>query len=133
VTFIRRKERVAKKQGYRVVEKYALILFDFDSAAIKDRNKIVVDRIVTRMKQVPQAKVKIVGHTDNIGKPNYNLKLSERRAKAVYRQLLSAGAIAQTIDYVGAGPYDPPFDNGLPEGRALNRTVIIYLEYERIE
>jgi outer membrane protein OmpA-like peptidoglycan-associated protein len=77
--------------------------------------------------------VKIVGHTDTIGTVEYNLQLSERRAKAVYQQLLAAGATAQTIDCVGAGPHNPPYDNALPEGRALNRTVNVYIEYETLD
>lgn len=133
VTFVKKEEMVAKKMGYRVVEKYGLILFDFDSAVIKGRNRVIVDRILERMKRFPSAKVKIVGHTDTIGTDEYNLHLSERRAKAVYQQLAASGAIAQTIDCVGAGPHDPPYDNALPEGRALNRTVTVFLEYETLD
>ena len=134
VKFIKKEERVAQKMGYKVLEKYALILFDFNSSIIKERNKAIVDRIVERMKEFPTAEVKVVGHTDNLGEVDYNLWLSERRAKAVYNQVLAAGMTAsEKITYAGAGPHDPLYDNSLPEGRALNRTVTVHLEYERNE
>ncbi len=132
VRFIRREERVAKKEGYKVVEKYALILFDFNRADIKDRNRAVVDRIVTRIKEVPTARVRIEGHTDSIGKEAYNMDLSQRRAKAAFDMILAGGAVnSGDISYEGAGPHNPLFDNELPEGRALNRTVTVTLEYEQ--
>ena len=72
-----------------------------------------------------------MGHTDNIGKENYNLNLSERRAKAVFDQMVEAGMVAgENITYAGAGPNDPMYENLTPEGRALNRTVTVTLEYE---
>jgi outer membrane protein OmpA-like peptidoglycan-associated protein len=132
VRFIKREERVAKKEGYKVMEKYALILFDFDRADIKDRNQAVMDRIIARIKEVPTATVSIVGHTDTIGKETYNVDLSTRRAKAAFEMIVAGGAVnSGNISYEGAGPHNPLFDNQLPEGRALNRTVTVTLEYER--
>ncbi|MGD9249500.1 MAG: OmpA family protein [Desulfobacteraceae bacterium] len=133
VKFVKRKERLAQKQGYKVREKYALILFDYDSAAIKARNKTIVDRIIKRMKDVPQASVDIVGHTDNIGKEDYNITLSERRAEAVKAQFdqIPDIALAGNMTMSGDGPHNPLYDNTAPEGRALNRTVTIALEYEK--
>jgi outer membrane protein OmpA-like peptidoglycan-associated protein len=134
VKFVKKEERVAQKMGYKVLEKYALILFDFNSSVIKERNKAIVDRIVERMKKFPAAEVKVVGHTDNIGEIDYNLWLSERRAKAIYELVLSDGMTAgERITYAGAGPHDPLYDNSLPEGLALNRKVTVHVEYERNE
>ena len=131
VRFIKRKERVSQKVGYKVLEKYALILFEYDSSEIKGRNRVIVERIIERLKEYPGAIVKIVGHTDNIGKEAYNLSLSKRRAKAVYGQMIEAGMTSgDNTTYEGAGPHVPLFDNNLPEGRALNRTVTVSLEYE---
>jgi outer membrane protein OmpA-like peptidoglycan-associated protein len=132
VRFLRREERLAGREGYRVIEKYALILFEFDRAEIKDRNRMVMDRIGKRVREVPSAVVKIVGHTDAIGKFDYNLALSKKRAEAAYEQLLAGGAAAKgRVSFEGKGPVDPIYDNGLPEGRALNRTVTVILEYEQ--
>jgi len=134
VKFVQRKEQLAQKQGYRVREKYALILFDYDSAAIKSRNKMIVDRIVDRMKAVPEAVMDIVGHTDTIGKEDYNIKLSERRAEAVKAQFSQEQETPMpgNMTVSGDGPRNPLYDNNAPEGRALNRTVTIALEYQKI-
>jgi outer membrane protein OmpA-like peptidoglycan-associated protein len=134
VHFIKREERVARKEGYKVMEKYALILFDFNRADIKDRNRAVLDRIIARINEVPTARVSIVGHTDTIGKEAYNIDLSMRRAKAAFEMIVAGGGInSGNISYEGAGPHNPLFDNQLPEGRALNRTVTVTLEYEQQE
>jgi outer membrane protein OmpA-like peptidoglycan-associated protein len=132
IRFIKREERQSQRQGYRVLEKYALILFDFDSSEIKERNKIIMDRILERVQKVPTARIRIVGHTDIIGKEAYNLDLSRRRAEAAYRQFMADGSVpAENITYEGVGQMDPLYENELPEGRALNRTVTVTLEYEQ--
>jgi outer membrane protein OmpA-like peptidoglycan-associated protein len=132
VRFERREERLARKEGYKVIERYALILFDFDRADIKDRNRVVMDRIAARVREVPSASVAIVGHTDTIGKADYNVALSKRRADAATALALSAEAGARNrVSVAGKGPADPLFDNALPEGRAYNRTVTVTLEYEQ--
>jgi len=131
VRFIRREQMRAEKRGDHVLEKYALILFDFDDAKIKERNKYIVDRIIARIKEMPSARVKIVGHTDTIGGEKYNVRLSERRARAVLDQLLASGTKdVGDLEYTGVGPSQPLYDNNTPEGRALNRTVTVTLEYE---
>ena len=132
VQFLQRKQQMAQKQGYKVREQYALILFDYDSAAIKARNKTVVDRIISRIQVIPQAAINIVGHTDNIGKEDYNVKLSEKRAQSVRDQFMQVQApVAYNMQVRGAGPHSPLYDNTAPEGRSLNRTVTIALEYEK--
>ncbi len=131
VNFIRTSQRLAEKQDFRVQEKYALILFDFDSDAISAGNQEIVERITDRIEALPQASAEIVGHTDNIGKENYNIKLSERRALAV-RKLLSVAYGQEAGDHLrdrGVGPHEPLYDNATPEARAFNRTVTITLEY----
>ena len=131
VNFIQTSQRLAQKQDFRVQEKYALILFDFDSDTISARNQEIVNAIVARIRELSEAPAEIVGHTDNIGKEEYNIKLSQRRALSVYKLLSEAyrEAPSDHIRYSGVGPNDPLFDNMTPEARALNRTVTITLEY----
>ncbi|MDJ0781280.1 MAG: OmpA family protein [Desulfosarcinaceae bacterium] len=130
VRYVQRKQQLAERQGYRVREKYALILFDYDSDEVKDRNQIIMNRIIQRLQKFPEAQVTITGHTDNIGKDDYNLALSDRRAIVVNDQIALAGISAPgKLSYSGAGPFAPLYDNALPEGRALNRTVTVALEY----
>ena len=130
INFVQRTEQVAQVEGYRVLEQYALILFDYDSAAIKARNQTIVERIIARMGEVPDANVTITGHTDSIGREAYNLALSDRRAQAVRDQILAAKPeIAERLEVKGIGPNEPLYNNELPEGRSLNRTVTVTLEY----
>jgi len=131
VTFIQTSQRLAQKQDLRVQEKYALILFDFNKDTIEAQNQEIVNKIVARIKTLPQATVEIVGHTDTIGSEKYNLKLSERRALAVYKLLAAAygEAPGDRIRHSGVGPNSPLFDNLSPEARSFNRTVTITLEY----
>lgn len=131
VSFIQTSQRLAEKQGLKVQEKYALILFDFDKDTIDSRNQAIVDTIVARLRDLPQATAEIVGHTDNIGKAGYNVKLSERRALAVYRQLAAAFGenTGERIRHAGVGSDRPLYDNSTPEARSFNRTVTITLEY----
>ena len=130
INFIRREERIAQKTGNKVTEKYGLILFDFDRTELKDRNQVIVNRVLARVAELKSVTMNIAGHTDSIGTEKYNIDLSERRAKAVYDTTLQTGIAAATqINHVGNGPNNPPYDNSLPEGRSLNRTVIITLQY----
>jgi outer membrane protein OmpA-like peptidoglycan-associated protein/Mg-chelatase subunit ChlD len=131
VNFIKTSQRLAEKQDVRVQEKYALILFDFDSDAISGGNQEIVNGIISRIKELPDAKTEIVGHTDNIGKESYNIKLSERRALAVYKLLAAAYGedSGDRLRHRGVGPDEPLYDNMTPEARAFNRTVTITLEY----
>jgi len=135
VNFIQTSQRLAQKKDQRVQEKYALILFDFDKDTIEAQNQAIVNRIVDRIKTLPKATVEIVGHTDNIGKEAYNLKLSGRRALAVYKMLTAAYGepTGERIRYSGVGANTPLFDNNSPEGRSFNRTVTITLEYMSAE
>ncbi|MBP1728651.1 MAG: OmpA/MotB domain protein [Deltaproteobacteria bacterium] len=131
VNFIETSKRLAQKQDQRVQEKYALILFDFDKDTIGGANQEIINKIVTRLKALPQANVEIVGHTDNIGKEAYNIKLSERRALAVNKLLVAAYGEkpGDRIRHSGVGPHSPLYENVSPETRSFNRTVTITLEY----
>jgi outer membrane protein OmpA-like peptidoglycan-associated protein len=132
VHFLRREERLARREGYRVFEKYALIDFDFGREEIPDGNRGVMKRIDARLREVPSATIQIIGHTDAIGKPDANLALSRKRAEAVYEQILSGGYTdRERISFEGRGSAGALFDNDLPEGRAYNRTVTVLLQYEQ--
>lgn len=65
----------------------------------------------------------ITGHTDNQGKPADNLKLSEKRAKAVFDYLISQGLEKNRMTFIGKGDTEPLEDNETEEGRQLNRRV----------
>jgi outer membrane protein OmpA-like peptidoglycan-associated protein len=72
-------------------------------------------------------KATIFGHTDNVGKPEENLKLSQRRAESVKKFLSSLGVDASRLTAVGKGDTEPKADNNLEEGRLMNRRVEVQL------
>ncbi len=80
-----------------VITLSADVLFDFDKAVIKDSFKPKLDEIAELLKQHPDIKVYVDGHTDTAGPADYNMKLSERRARAVADYLIARGVDADRI------------------------------------
>lgn len=87
-------------------------LFDFDKSVVKaEGQKALDDKIVGGMKAHPEVELLLVtGHTDRIGTPQYNQKLSERRAAAVKAYLVKQGIDAKRIKTVGKGESAPNAD-----------------------
>ncbi len=100
------------------------ILFDFDKDVVKPESKPTLDEIAKLLQAKPELKLKIVGHTDNKGTPEYNLDLSSRRAANVVAALTgSYGIAADRLASEGAGLTQPIASNDTDEGRAKNRRV----------
>lgn len=104
------------------------ILFDFDKATLKRNVEFSLVKVSTILNQFPEMKVAVEGHTDNIGKPEYNLDLSKRRAQAVYEFLVSQDVAAERMTVEGYGLTRPVADNGTEEGRQRNRRVDLVVE-----
>jgi outer membrane protein OmpA-like peptidoglycan-associated protein len=111
----------AERSGDLLIERYGLVLFEFNNAGLSDQHRKIIDIIRSRI--TPQTTVSILGMTDVLGSDEYNKDLSQRRAKEVSRAL---GVTSVTID--ARGESAPQFVNDLPEGRASNRTVVIELK-----
>jgi OOP family OmpA-OmpF porin len=106
----------------------AAALFDFDKSDLKPEGKeqIKAYRDKAREEMSRADKVKITGHTDNIGKPEYNMKLSLRRAETVRDYLISFGGIdPKKLEVIGKGENNPIAENSTEKGRAKNRRVEI--------
>ncbi|MDR0927810.1 MAG: OmpA family protein [Ignavibacteria bacterium] len=105
----------------KVISKYSLVLFDFDSPQVTEANMRVIDKFI-----VPNIKyrstVDIYGYSDRIGQPEYNKKLSEARANAVKDYILTKNKNVSVTTY-GMGDQTDIFDNSTPIGRQLSRTV----------
>lgn len=97
------------------------INFDFDKSAVKPEFAPVLDVAADILKEQPDLKVVIEGHTCNMGPEAYNQKLSERRAKAVHAYLVKKGVNANNLSTVGYGETQPMADNKNKSGRELNR------------
>jgi len=100
------------------------INFDFDKSDIKPEFVPVLDEAVEILKENPDVKVIIEGHTDWTGTEKYNQGLSERRAASVCNYLVEKGISQDNLETVGYGEADPIADNHTREGRRMNRRVV---------
>lgn len=103
------------------------ILFGFNSSDLTSTAQGSVDKLAQSLNEYPGTNIEIVGHTDNVGKADYNQKLSERRANAVKSFLVSKGVSGTRLHTVGKGMLEPIADNTTEAGRAQNRRVEIVI------
>jgi OmpA-OmpF porin, OOP family len=100
------------------------VLFDVDKGELKPESTPALREMAKLLEQQPRLHVAIVGHTDNVGALEHNLALSERRAAAVVRALVSQYRIDATrLLPKGVGPLAPVMSNATEAGRAKNRRV----------
>ncbi|HZF47465.1 MAG TPA: OmpA family protein [Polyangiaceae bacterium] len=100
------------------------IQFDTGWATIKPVSDPLLDQIADVLKQHPGiAKIEVQGHTDDTGGAEFNLKLSDDRAKAVVKALIRRGIAPGRLTSRGYGLSVPLGDNATEEGRAMNRRV----------
>lgn len=99
------------------------INFDVNKADIKPESMGTLNGIVQVLKDNPDLKFEIGGHTDSDGDDAANLKLSQLRADAVRTQLINMGIDASRLTTKGFGETKPITDNTTPEGKANNRRV----------
>jgi outer membrane protein OmpA-like peptidoglycan-associated protein len=99
------------------------IFFDTDKFDLKPESKEELAIVVDLMKTNAGMVIEISGHTDNQGAADYNLKLSESRAKSVVSYLVAAGVPAARLKFKGYGDSKPSAANDTEEGRAKNRRI----------
>ncbi|MEQ1739532.1 MAG: OmpA family protein [Methyloglobulus sp.] len=99
------------------------IQFDTNKATIKAESDAQVSHIAEVLKAYPKVKIKIGGYTDNTGNANGNKKLSNNRANAVKKAIVSKGIAADRMDAEGYGSDHPVATNDTPEGRQQNRRI----------
>ena len=107
-------------------------LFDFNQSAVKPSGKQALDRFSTELKGAKYDVVKVTGHTDRIGKHDYNMKLSTRRAEAVKSYLAgSAGIPADRITATGVNGAHPVTKPGDCVGQKPTPKLIACLQPDR--
>jgi OmpA-OmpF porin, OOP family len=100
------------------------INFDTDKDTLRADSAPALKEIAKLLTANRGLNVRVVGHTDNQGKPDYNLDLSRRRAASVVRELTAKYAIAASrLDSFGCGLYAPTASNDSEDGRTKNRRV----------
>jgi len=101
------------------------INFDTGKYDIKPESQPIIDQIVVLLKNNPDLKLSIEGHTDNVGNAQSNKFLSDERAKSVMNAVMRQGIDVSRLSAVGWGQEKPIADNSSEEGRAKNRRVEI--------
>ena len=108
-------ERIALRNVFFASGKYELL----------PESQYELNKVVELLEKNPTLKIELGGHTDNVGRPEDNQRLSEQRAKAVYEYLTSKGIAASRLTYKGYGETIPVTTNDTDEGRAENRRTEI--------
>ncbi|MCC3145761.1 OmpA family protein [Halanaerobium sp. Z-7514] len=102
------------------------INFEFDSAQILVDSHAVLAEIAELLLENPELRLYVVGHTDDLGSLEYNINLSEKRAKSVVDFLIDNHQISTNrLVPAGIGPLAPESTNKTESGRALNRRVVL--------
>jgi len=105
------------------------VLFDSGSSTLKAAAQPTIDKVAKLTRLIRRDRIRIAGHTDNVGPPAENRKLSLDRAQAVRDALVAANAeLGGRTDIDGKGETEPVATNGTAEGRAQNRRVEIELQ-----
>ena len=99
--------------------------FKFDSAELTPAAKDNLEKVAEVFLEFPDTDLMIEGHTDDTGNADYNMKLSERRAKAVQDYLVASGVEARRMTVKAYGETAPRYDNSTKEGQTKNRRVEI--------
>jgi outer membrane protein OmpA-like peptidoglycan-associated protein len=100
------------------------IYFDTGKSVLKPESQPTLEQISKLLKADPSLKLYVVGHTDNTGVFDANMKLSMERATSVVNALVSQFSVsASLLKACGNGPTSPVATNDTEEGRALNRRV----------
>ena len=105
------------------------VFFNTGKWEVKDDSYVELARLVLLLNDVPNLKIEISGHTDNIGAESFNELLSQRRADAVVNYLVEKGVEKNRLSAKGYGQSVPVESNDTAEGRASNRRT----EFEIIE
>ena len=103
------------------------ILFDTGKSTIKTQSEKVLADIIAILKEYPNAKFNIEGHTDSVGSESSNQKLSQERASSVMTYLIENGVASSRLSHEGFGESKPIDTNKTKAGRANNRRVEINL------
>ncbi|HEX2526391.1 MAG TPA: OmpA family protein, partial [Geminicoccus sp.] len=103
-------------------------LFAVDQATLTVGGLREVNRVASALRDFPEARAIIEGHTDSTGSDAYNLELSDRRANAVRAELVAAGVDPARLVARGMGESYPKAPNDTAAGRQQNRRVEVIVQ-----
>ncbi len=123
VLSIRKKAKLQMREEGKKIIIAVKAHFKSGSLKISASDKPTLDQVIEILKQYPQYKVRVEGHTDSVGRAEFNLKLSEKRAKSVFDYLVKNGIASERLKCLGFGETKPISSNKTAGGRAKNRRV----------
>jgi len=103
------------------------VYFDTNKYNINEKSKQTLDKLAAILKEYPDTNVLVAGHADSVGKDEYNLGLSQRRAQAVTNYFKSKGLAGSRFTTKWYGEKNPIASNDTAEGRAKNRRVNVVI------
>lgn len=123
IDFVSMQLMKSMQEGGKRVERYSLIVFDYNSAELNPANRKVMDQVRSRIE--PTSKVTILGFADRSGNPESNRNLARRRCVEAQKAL---GLSDDRVTIVPVGSDRLIYDNDTPIGRSYSRTVQIEVE-----
>jgi OOP family OmpA-OmpF porin len=99
------------------------VRFKLDSAELTDDAKSTLDNVAKALESQKNLNVEVGGYADNMGSPEYNKQLSQKRAEEVRNYLVGKGVDGARLTAVGFGEKKPVVSNDTDAGREMNRRV----------
>lgn len=102
---------------------FSVIAFQPGSISFTPQSDAALTELHALLRQYPESRVRIEGHTDNTGADSVNVRVSRERADAVANYLMARGVRSQQLIVTGYGATQPVADNNTENGRARNRRI----------
>ena len=106
------------------------LLFDTGSDVLSAGAKAVLSKLAADLRALDIKKLRLFGHTDNVGSAEFNRGLSGKRAEAVVVEMVAQGFAKDDLERRGFGFDRPIASNDTPEGRTKNRRVAVIVPFE---
>lgn len=106
------------------------VFFDTDKSKLRPESKEALDRLLDLLQKFPGLSIEVQGHTDSDAEEDYNMELSVSRAFSVRQYLLTNGIEEERVAAKGYGELFPIAPNTTPEGKQLNRRVMVLIKGE---
>ncbi|MFA5618899.1 MAG: OmpA family protein [Weeksellaceae bacterium] len=111
-------------EGIQVIlDENSNVRFEYNKSDLTVQAKENLEKLIPIFNQYPDTNILVVGYTDSIGSQQYNLPLSEKRAKSVVDYLATRGISNSRLSSLGKGKEEPRTSNATEAGRAQNRRV----------